>query len=253
MADIKKGSSSALGVLIAVIGLLVLATIPVYAGPGGGGNGQPSARQSTNPDPEPSPSRSAERGGDCYDNPNKGGGGGSNQSGDYDSTCDQGAGDHGQGGSSGKCAGCTGKSDYKNPPGQYKGDGNNGYECDHNKGVGKGNPPHSQCRPETVSTPPPPPPPPPPPGCPPNSNNPRCVPPPPINPPIVSPTIITVCDADATMPGVQVCGEIVQKRTETRAGRILPLTGATGLAVFLYAALALIGAGASLLGARFKK
>jgi hypothetical protein len=48
-------------------------------------------------------------------------------------------------GGNGKCAGCTGKADDKSPGGQYPGDHNNGYECDHNNGVGKGNPAHSKC------------------------------------------------------------------------------------------------------------
>ncbi|HET6818546.1 MAG TPA: hypothetical protein VFH66_15060, partial [Mycobacteriales bacterium] len=48
------------------------------------------------------------------------------------------------------CAGCVGKADNKNPPGQEKTDPygtfpNNGYECDHNNGIGKTNPAHTGC------------------------------------------------------------------------------------------------------------
>ena len=56
------------------------------------------------------------------------------------------------------CAGCVGKADYKNPPGQLPdgSDHNKGYECDGNEGVGKMNPAHSGCAPgaPTVPTPP---------------------------------------------------------------------------------------------------
>lgn len=69
---------------------------------------------------------------------------------DHDN-CDGSQGLHGNGGN-GKCAGCTGKADDKAPGGQYPGDHNNGYECDHNGGIGKGNPAHSRC-----ASPPPPP------------------------------------------------------------------------------------------------
>ena len=45
------------------------------------------------------------------------------------------------------CAGCVGKADAKNPPGQLPGgsDSNRGYECDENQGIGKTNPAHSGC------------------------------------------------------------------------------------------------------------
>ncbi len=52
-------------------------------------------------------------------------------------------------------AGSVGNADGKNPPGQVKkldgaleypaNDGDSGYECDSNNGVGKGNPAHSYC------------------------------------------------------------------------------------------------------------
>jgi LPXTG-motif cell wall-anchored protein len=44
------------------------------------------------------------------------------------------------------CAGCVGKADNKNPPGQSKHDHNKGYECDRNKGIGKTNPAHTGCK-----------------------------------------------------------------------------------------------------------
>ena len=60
------------------------------------------------------------------------------------------------------CAGCVGKADNKNPPGQMPNaadDGNNGYECDTNNGIGvgkdgksPGNPAHTGCTsPPTVA------------------------------------------------------------------------------------------------------
>src|SRR3954463_14409285 len=64
---------------------------------------------------------------------------------------------NGDGNATGKpCAGCVGKADNKNPPGQETSDPrgtfpNNGYECDNNNGIGKTNPAHTGCE----STPPP--------------------------------------------------------------------------------------------------
>jgi hypothetical protein len=45
------------------------------------------------------------------------------------------------------CAGCVGKADNKNPPGQYPNgsDPNAGYECDRNHGIGRTNPAHTGC------------------------------------------------------------------------------------------------------------
>ena len=70
--------------------------------------------------------------------------------GPYCSTRDGSASQNGQGkgASTGKpCAGCVGKADNKNPKGQEPGpsDRNKGYECDGNKGIGKGNPAHTGC------------------------------------------------------------------------------------------------------------
>src|SRR6476661_3672710 len=51
------------------------------------------------------------------------------------------------------CAGCVGKADNKNPPGQYKDgkDHNAGYECDRNHGIGRSNPAHTGCKSSTDS------------------------------------------------------------------------------------------------------
>jgi len=76
---------------------------------------------------------------------------------------------NGNGQATGKpCAGCVGKADNKNPPGQQPNgsDHNAGYECDRNNGIGKSNPAHTGCASsqppatcqQTHSCPPPPPP-----------------------------------------------------------------------------------------------
>ena len=54
----------------------------------------------------------------------------------------------GSGKATGKpCAGCVGKADNKNPPGQAPSgtDANAGYECDRNHGIGRTNPAHTGC------------------------------------------------------------------------------------------------------------
>ena len=64
----------------------------------------------------------------------------------------------GDGAAHGKpCAGCVGKADNKNPPGQAPDgtDRNNGYECDGNTGIGRTNPAHTGCRTTTVGGEPP--------------------------------------------------------------------------------------------------
>jgi hypothetical protein len=76
--------------------------------------------------------------------------------GPYDSTCDGSPSGNGNGGGNagGKpCAGCVGSADDKNPPGQLPGpqDNNNGYECDGNSGIAKGNPAHSGCAATTTT------------------------------------------------------------------------------------------------------
>jgi hypothetical protein len=91
---------------------------------------------------------------------NKGGANNGGSCGAYCSTRDGSPSLNGNGGgaSTGKpCAGCVGKADNKNPPGQAPNgsDHNNGYECDGNHGIGKGNPAHTACKP-TVPPPVPP-------------------------------------------------------------------------------------------------
>ncbi|MDT7537399.1 MAG: hypothetical protein QOI82_984 [Actinomycetota bacterium] len=85
---------------------------------------------------------------------NKGGANNGGNCGAYCSTRDgsQSLNGNGGGNSTGKpCAGCVGKADNKNPKGQAPNgsDHNNGYECDGNHGVGKGNPAHTACKPAT--------------------------------------------------------------------------------------------------------
>lgn len=85
---------------------------------------------------------------------------GANTHGPYDSTRDGSPSGNGNGGGEavGKpCAGCVGKADNKNPKGQLPGpqDGNAGYECDRNHGIGRSNPAHTGCTSTTgPSTPP---------------------------------------------------------------------------------------------------
>jgi hypothetical protein len=83
---------------------------------------------------------------------NSGHGNGANQPGPYDPNgvgrpSGNGNSEHNNGNR--PCAGCVGNADDKNPPGQLPGgsDGNAGYECDRNQGVGKTNPAHSGCGP----------------------------------------------------------------------------------------------------------
>jgi hypothetical protein len=75
----------------------------------------------------------------------------------YCSTTDGTPSANGNGGGNGNqpCAGCVGNADNQNPPGQYRdgSDHNNGYECDGNNGVAKGNPAHSGCDETTTTVP----------------------------------------------------------------------------------------------------
>ncbi|MGH8868813.1 MAG: LPXTG cell wall anchor domain-containing protein [Actinomycetes bacterium] len=110
--------------------------------------GQPDDSPKSSGDPtEPQPGSNS----DFTDN-------GANTHGSYDSTRD--GSPSGNGNGDGKatgrpCAGCVGKADNKNPPGQQPDgtDGNAGYECDRNSGVGKTNPAHTGCK--AGETPPP--------------------------------------------------------------------------------------------------
>jgi hypothetical protein len=86
--------------------------------------------------------------------------GGANNAGDcgaYCSTRDGSASGNGNGGgkAAGRpCAGCVGKADNKNPPGQRPdaSDANNGYECDGNHGIARTNPAHTGCTTPTTTT-----------------------------------------------------------------------------------------------------
>jgi hypothetical protein len=83
---------------------------------------------------------------------------GANASGPFDGDADGSPSGNGNGGgnATGKpCAGCVGKADDKNPPGQSVNDNNNGYECDNNHGIGKTNPAHTRTCTTTVTTCPP--------------------------------------------------------------------------------------------------
>ena len=98
----------------------------------------------------------------CNQTPYDSTGTGANVGGPYDDTCVPAPSENGNGGgnATGKpCAGCVGKADEKNPPGQQPGgsDANAGYECDTNSGIAKTNPAHTSC---VVEEPPPSPPPP---------------------------------------------------------------------------------------------
>ena len=117
----------------------------VAASSSSNGNGNGASKHGPDPDPVQTQSPPSTNGPGSCPGYSQGSGG------PYDhDNCDGSQGQHGNGGN-GKCAGCTGKADDKSPGGQFPGDHNNGYECDHNKGVGKGNPAHSRC----ANTPPP--------------------------------------------------------------------------------------------------
>ncbi len=82
--------------------------------------------------------------------PTQSSGNGANTGGPYDPNVDGSPSGNGNGNGGGNqpCAGCVGDADDKNPPGQLPGpddDGDQGYECDGNSGVGKTNPAHSGC------------------------------------------------------------------------------------------------------------
>jgi hypothetical protein len=145
------------------------------------------------------------------------------------------------------CAGCVGKADNKNPPGQAPNgtDHNNGYECDGNSGVGKTNPAHTGC---TL--------PPPPPLCVESPGH-SCTPPPPC---VVTATHTCTIGGGGGGPGTTpVVGPPTRPRvtpplTGTPEGPgtgtpTLPFTGSqSALLVQLAMSLILMGAGCTLLG-----
>jgi hypothetical protein len=142
-----------------------LAGAPAMADPGGNGKGSgkggttatagkgrsdhSAGNRGTSGDPtQPQPPSNADFSGH-----------GANRHGAYDSTRDGSPSLNGNGGgeANGKpCAGCVGRADNKNPPGQAPDgrDHNAGYECDRNSGVGRGNPAHAGCREAPPTSPP---------------------------------------------------------------------------------------------------
>lgn len=181
---------------LAAAAALALAPGLGLADPGNGkGNGitnnpQVPPGQSTQDTSAPQPPSNA----DFTDN-------GANTHGPYDSTRDGSPSGNGNGGGEavGKpCAGCVGKADNKNPPGQLPGgsDANKGYECDANHGVGRTNPAHTGCKPGET---PPSTPPSPPPSTPPPSTSTETPPPPPPGggaPQAPAPQVATAAEAD---------------------------------------------------------
>lgn len=151
----------------------------------------------------------------------------------YASTCDgrpsqNGVGD---GEATGQpCMGCVGAADNKNPKGQRPDgvtDGNQGYECDGNQGIGKGNPAHTTCEPVTVQTPPPPPPTPSPTPTPPD----EVLPTPPITP-SPTPTEDEVLPRPPLTPPPPPDGPPVEERDQV-LGRVLPVTGPNAMLIQL--------------------
>ena len=218
-----------------------------------------SGTREPEPDPTPSQTDPSNKGpADCDDYSQE-------DNGPYDhDSCDGTQGMNGSDGN-GKCAGCTGKADDKSPGGQSRNDHNNGYECDNNGGVGKGNPPHARCPIE-----------PPPTVCLTN-----CVPPANVCPPGTDmaglPPGPNGCDVEKRIdkvcpPGTDRAGEDmtnlkdcddevlpnvitrrvqpVGPRPEVQAGAVLPFTGAGSVTTFAALGFLLIGLGALSLRAR---
>lgn len=106
---IRKGVAAA-GAALLLSGLSFAS--PAFADPTGGANGP--GNYTSDPTLPESPSMNGNGNGNAYGRP---------------------------------CAGCVGKADDKNPPGQFPdgGDANNGYECDENEGIGPSNPAHTGC------------------------------------------------------------------------------------------------------------
>jgi hypothetical protein len=191
---------------------------------------------------------------DCPNEKNQYGeftGNGANTSGAYDSTCDGRPSENGNGSGGGRpCQGCVGNADNKNPPGQFPdgSDHNNGYECDGNNGVGKGNPAHSGCQePVVPPKPPEPPKPPKPPTCPdgrPMPDNRVCdeaVDRPPLPDVIKRPSL----PPDRVLPRQPFARppEVPKFKPRQRIQGVLPVTGPSQLLPFVWLALSLIAAG----------
>src|SRR5947207_1162858 len=120
-------------VMVALIAVMVGLAIPGALA----GNADPSNKHDPSPAASPSPGghESTQAGHGCNQN-------GQGHGGSYDSTCDHSSSENGNGSGGGKpCAGCVGNADNKDPKGHQPGgsDSNNGYECDGNNGISKGN------------------------------------------------------------------------------------------------------------------
>ncbi|MEY2435136.1 MAG: hypothetical protein QOC92_4861 [Acidimicrobiaceae bacterium] len=168
---------------------------------------------------------------------------GANVDGPYDSTRDGSPSGNGNGNgqATGKpCAGCVGKADNKNPPGQQPGpeDHNNGYECDGNNGIAKTNPAHTGCvdpPPECVSK------------CAPPECVSKCTPPECVSnctPPPVCNAAVLKCDETPKTPSAEVLGVSVVRDPGAVDGAALPRTGTNVLDPLAVAALLLAGGGA---------
>lgn len=222
-----------------------------------GSSGATTRASSSDDDDEDDPNfvESAE---DCPNEKNRFGeftGNGANDSGAYDSTCDgrESENGNGNGNASGRpCMGCVGNADNKNPPGQFPdgSDSNNGYECDGNKGVGKGNPAHTDCVEVDDERKPP--------TCPDGRPMPRnrvCDEPvkrPPLPDVIKRPSVPP--DRVLPRPPFARPPEVPQFRPRERVSGVLPVTGPSQLLPFFWVAMSLIAAGiAALLSTRRRK
>ena len=184
---------------------------------------------------------------DSTDSPDSADSTDSTETNNYCSTRDGSASQNGEGdgNATGKpCAGCVGKADNKNPPGQYPdgSDANNGYECDGNNGIGKSNPAHTGCTSSDVVA---------------GTDTESC--------PVDDDGMVKaasaedaaeVCPAGGTTPGSS--DEVLGVEAEAGANRpaaqvepasagLLPETGAGRYGIPIVAGLALLGAGAAML------
>jgi len=140
---------SALAAYAAAFTLFALVALMVVRAPAGAappeGSGKPAGSTES-----PQPKSNADM--------NKGGANNGGDCGAYCSTRDGSPSGNGNGKGEAKgkpCAGCVGKADNKNPPGQQPDgtDHNAGYECDRNHGVGRSNPAHTGCQPTESPSP----------------------------------------------------------------------------------------------------
>jgi hypothetical protein len=158
----RRRISSRIPIVTAIAGLaLGFGVGPAFADPGNG-NGNPNPPGHSDPPGNGNGAAAAHAAhgtGGTFGNPNSPqplqhpdnqGHGANTFPGPYSSTRDgsPSLNGNGNGQAVGKpCAGCVGKADNKNPPGQFPdgSDANAGYECDRNSGIGKTNPAHTGC------------------------------------------------------------------------------------------------------------